>query len=234
MKNTKNIAILAAVVMLCGTWTACGKAKNDKSMNNSSAEEATEQATEAAPKPVAAQSGQAYLLFRDSQDWISYDGTDSSMLAYSAEVVTIDGNGQYTVSLTADTPEFRYSVTGKEDGIYTPSGCSVTAVVIKDGATACPNAVITIDSVTLDGEKKELTAKSYTTTVDGSLHCNVYNAAAKSPADDARSAEGALYKDNNPATPALSDVDAYAPKIVEPITFSSWTTMEVTFTVSGM
>ncbi len=255
MTTKKYFAALMAAAMLCGTFTACG---GDSAADSSSAPTTEAPTTEAPTEaeessaapvevteaesvdlgtPVAAQSGQAYLAMADSQWWIQYNGNNDDkdyMLAYDAGVVDITGNGQYTVSVTADTNGFRYDTTGDVNGLYTPSGCSFSAVIIKDGEKLFPNAIITIDSVVIDGKAAELLTKNYTNTEDGHIRSNIYNSYVNSPSDDARSVDGYLYNNSDPSSPALADADAYSAKIVDPSVYNSWTTIEVTFTVSGL
>ncbi len=259
MSIRKHLAALLAVAMLCGTFTACGgnsaadssvpskeastsapatEAPTTKADESSEAPaEVTEAETVDLGTPTAAASGQAYLAIADSQCWIQYNGNNDDkdyMLAYDAGVADITGNGQYTVSVTADTNGFRYDTTGNVDGFYTPSGCSLSAVVIRDGEKLFPNAIITIDSVVIDGKAAELLAKNYTCTEGGHIRSNIYQPSITAPSNDARSVDGYLYKNSDPSSPALADVDAYSAQIVDPSIYNSWTTVEVTFTVSGL
>jgi hypothetical protein len=80
------------------------------------------------------------------------------------------------------------------------------AVMIKNGETACPGAVITVNSVKVDGKELTLDGKPYTSSDDGKeTRANLYNqwvAKDKIP-KDARSADGALYEGEGDAmTPA--------------------------------
>ncbi len=261
MKMKKYLAALMAVTMICGAFTACGggetasetESKADsssavESVEDSAAESETEESKApvavtqpAAPAemetPVAAQSGQAFLAMADSQWWIQYNGnTDDAgyMLAYDAGVVDITGDGQYTVSVTADTNGFRYDTTGDVNGVYTPSGCAFSAVIIKDGETLFPNAIITIDSIVIDGTEVEMVAKNYTNSEDGHIRSNIYNSYVSSPSGDARSVDGFLYNDYDTSSPALADAADYSAQIVDSSVYNSWTTIEVNFTVSGL
>lgn len=184
---------------------------------------------------VDAQPGQAYLAMTDSQVWVQYWGssTDSGyMLAYDAGVADITGNGTYTVSVNADTKGFIYDVTGDVDGEYTPSGIGFAAVIIKDGEKLTPDAIITIDKITIDGEEVEMTGKNYTSTEDGCIRSNIYNHYIDTPSGDARSTEGSIYDaDGNPI---VDDADEYTPQIIDGSAIGEWKKIEVTFTVSGM
>lgn len=255
MKIKKYLAALMAMTMMAVAFTACGgETASEVESETEPATEATTEApaedttsaaavevTTAAPvemeTPVAAESGQAFLAITDSQWWIQYWGnTDDAgyMLAYDAGVADITGDGQYTVSVTADTNGFRYDATGDPNGEYTPSGIGFSAVIIKDGETVCPDAIITIDSIKIDGNEIEMVAKNYTNTEEGAIRSNIYNSWVTTPSGDARSAEGYLYNNFDSASPALEDAADYSAMIVDPSAFNAWTTVEVTFTVSGM
>jgi len=118
---------------------------------------------------VEAASGDAFLALNCDDFWVQYWGEKADPLSYNAGIETIDGNGQYTVSLTADTDGFRYAMTQSTDGQASPGGVGLAAVMIKDGAKVCPDAVITIDSITVNGEAIELTKKNYTNTESGNV-----------------------------------------------------------------
>ncbi|MBE6877061.1 MAG: hypothetical protein E7496_10175 [Ruminococcus sp.] len=181
-----------------------------------------------------AQPGQAYLAIVDGQWWIQYWGSaekDGYMLSYNAGIADIQGDGSYTVSVTADTNGFRYDTTGDPTDQYVPEGLSFMSVMIPDGETLYPGAVITIDSITVDGKELELTAKNYTSSDDGAeTRTNIYNSYVSSPSDDARSEEGALYDaDGN----AVDNIGDYSAQIINPEDFATWTTVEVSFTITG-
>ncbi len=254
MKMKKYLAALMAMTMMAVAFTACGgDTASDTESETDAAVEATTEApaeevtnaavevTTAAPveleTPVGAESGQAYLSMADAQWWIQYNGkTDDNgyMLAYNAGVVDITGNGQYTVSVTADTNGFRYDTTGDPNGEYTPSGCAFSAVIIKDGETLFPGAIITIDSIVIDGTEVEMVAKNYTNFEDGHVRSNIYNSYVTTPSGDARSVDGYLFNDYDTSSPALADAADYSAQIVDPSVYNSWTTIEVNFTVSGL
>ncbi|MBR2284429.1 MAG: hypothetical protein IJ874_08450 [Ruminococcus sp.] len=187
---------------------------------------------------VVAESGDAYLAIVDGQWWVQYWGgnDESNLLTYNAGVVPITGNGDYTVSVTADTNGFRYDTTGDvNDYGATPSGLSFMAVMIKDGETAVPGAVITVNSITIDGTKDvPLSAKQYTSSDDGKeTRTNLYNEWVSQPSADARSVDGNLYEaDGETPTPACAD---YSAQVVDPAAFADgWTSVEVNFTISGL
>lgn len=263
MKTKRILACLLASVMACGAFTACGDKEESSSSSESSAESsqeessATEEDTSAveedtsasedesskAPvvadtpefeEAVVAESGDAFLAFADSQWWVQYWGTNEDLLTYDAGVAPITGNGEYTVSVTADTNGFRFDATGDAAGEYTPGGIGFAAVIIKDGETACPDAIITIDSIIVDGTEIEMTAKNYTNTEEGAIRSNIYNSWVPSPSSDARCADGFLYTNYDTNAPALDNAADYSAQIVNAEDFTEWTTIEVNFTVSGM
>lgn len=253
MNNKKILVAIAASLMVCGTFASCGGGNSSETNGSSEAETTTEATTEApteeaTPVPtaaaddaeveesIAAQSGEAYLAINEEQGWCKYfglnDDPSQTMLSYNAGVVPITGNGSYTVSVTADTNGFRLDTTG-DAGDYSvvPSGLMFSALMIKDGKTLFPNAVLTIDSIVVDGKEITLAAKGYTSSDDGKeLRSNIYNQWVDKLPDDAVSTEGALVVDGNP-TDAAAD---YSPCIVNLDDFATWTTVEVNFTVSGI
>ncbi len=240
------LACLLTGVMLCGVLTACGKKDNNSAAETepvteapteapTEAQEVTQAETVAFEEARDAKPGQAYLAIVDGQWWIQYWGSstkDGYMLSYDAGIADITGNGTYTVSVNADTKGFRYDATGDPSGEYTPSGLNFLAVMIPEGETMYPGIVLTVDSVKVDGNEVELKTKNYTSSDDGvETRTNLYNPYVESPADDGRSAEGALYSADGTPSDFCS---GYSAKVVDPSAFSSWTKVEVTFTVSGM
>ncbi len=183
---------------------------------------------------VVAQDGQAYLAFTDSQVFVQYWGEEgaNNQLAYNAGVVDITGNGTYTVSLDGDTNGFRYDTTGDPNGEYAPIGMGFCAVIIKNGEELLPDAIITIDKITVDGKEVEMTAKNYTSTEDGHIRSNINNPYIDVPSGDARSTEGYLYDEDG--NPVVDDADEYSPKIIDVDSIGEWKKLEVTFTISGL
>lgn len=243
--NIKKILLYLSAAVLCGVLASCSTAKNDtvKVISETETTEPVSEETTAEPqavpiekteleKTVSAKSGDAYLAISDSQGWIQYWGRKDSMLAYSAGVANITGNGTYTVSVTADTNGFRYETTeNADDDSVVPSGIMFSAVMIKDGNTLFPNAVITIDSVKADGKEIKMTAKNYTSSDDGNeLRSNIFNTWVEKLPTDAYSSEGALVVKGEPTESA----EKYSPVIVDEDDFSSWREVAVTFTVSGI
>ncbi|MBO5163846.1 MAG: hypothetical protein J6B75_05295 [Ruminococcus sp.] len=242
----KLISCLLLSAMICGCLTSCG----DSDKSSSSSESSSEASDPESSVPVAAnandvefedsiaaKSGEAYLAIVDGQWWIQYwgknDDPNTSMLSYDAGVVPITGNGDYTVSVTADTNGFRFDTTGDaNDTSCIPGGLSFMAVMIPDGETMFPGAVITVNEIRVDGKAVEMTSKPYTSSDDGKeTRANILNTWVNEPSADGRSAEGALYDaDGN----ALDICKNYSPQVVSPDDFSAWTTVEVDFTISGI
>ncbi len=263
MTMKKYLACLLATLMMGAAFTACGEtttteessveessvaeesvAEEDEADDDADAEEESSAAEAVAVEvtstevedAISAESGDAYLAITDEQWWIQYWGsaTDASgyMLAYDAGVATITGDGSYTVSVTTETTGFHLDTdTGDE---YTCGGVGFMAVIIKDGETACPDAVITIDSILVNGKEIEMTALGYTNTEEGAIRCNIYNPWVSSPTSDARCADGFLYNDYDTSSPALDNTDAFSAQIIDTSDFGSWTTIEVNFTITGM
>ncbi len=181
---------------------------------------------------IAAESGQAYLAINEGQGWIQYwgknDDIEHTMLTYNAGVADITGNGSYTVSVTTDTKGYRYDTTkDPDDDSVVPQGLMFASVMVRDGEELFPGMVITIDSIIVDGKELELTAKNYTSSDDGvETRSNIYNQWVGELPEDARSTEGDLY-----GTDLAAD---YSPIIVNPDDFTTWKTVEVNFTVSGI
>lgn len=261
MNAKKILSCLLVSAMMCGVLASCGD--SDSSSSSEKAETTTEATTEAEttteaeeeadaeaedePEAVAiddvefedavvAESGDAYLAIVDEQWWIQYWGENDKPLTYDAGVCHIDGNGDYTVSVTADTNGFRFDTTGDATDQYIPAGLSFAAVIIKDGETETPNAIITINSVKVDGNEVELTKKGYTNTEDGAIRSNIYNSYVSDDSlpGDARTTDGALFTDGDNKQPSDINDGGFSAQIVDPAAFTEWTTVEVNFTVSGL
>lgn len=255
----KFIACMLMSAVVCGAFASCGD-KNESSKQEATTEASSEATTEAvtaeaiteAPSAISAedldledtvvaQSGDAYLAIVDGQWWIQYWGGEDptkDYLTYNAGVPTITGNGDYTVSVTADTKGFRYDTTGSPDDQYVPSGLQFMAVMIKDGETKFPGAVITVNSVVVDGKELTLDGKAYTSSDDGQeTRANLYNqwVSKDNIPKDARSADGKLYEGEGDAAAPAGFIGDYSPQSVNPDDFADgWTNVEVNFTVSGI
>ena len=248
MNTKKFLSCLLASAMMCGVLVSCGDS-DDSSKSSESKQTTTEAATEAEttkaetdeqdatsePQAVAVddtefeeavepESGDAYLAIADSQWWIQYMGTKEGQLTYDAGVVPITGDGEYTVSVNGATAGLLYDVTGDANGDYTPSGMSFMAVMVKDGTTLYPNMAIEITSIKMNGEEVPMTKKNYTSSDDGvEMRANIYNEWVNELPEDAHDANG-----------AVTDASAYSAQIVDKDAFNSgWTSIEVTFNVTG-
>lgn len=259
-KTKKILAFLLAAMMMSAAFTACGDSEessdssskeesseeesSDESSEDSSSDEASETSAAQVPasdfeEAVVPQAGDAYLSMVDGQWWLQYTGSDTDYLCYDAGVVPITGNGSYTVSVTCDTDAARYDTTGDINGELVASGTQFMAVQIMDGAEATPNAVIEVTSVKVDGTEIPLTKKSYTNTEDTEINevthtnirSNIYNQWVSddkigTEVSDARSAEGNIAD--------LADKSAYSATILDPSAIGEWSTVEVTFNITGM
>ena len=112
------------------------------------------------------------------------------------------------------------------------------AVMIKDGEDKFPGAVITVNSVKVDGKELTLDGKPYTSSDDGhETRANLYNqwVSKDSIPKDARSADGKLYEGDGDSATAASFIGDYSPQAVNPDDFADgWTNVEVNFTISGI
>ena len=182
----------------------------------------------------SAEPGQAYLAIADSKWDVQYWGTatkDGYMLAYNAGIADIKGDGYYVVSVSADTEGFRYDMTGDPKGDYTPEGLGYLSVIIPDGEKLYPNAVISIDSVVVDGNELELSAKNYTISEDGEeTKANLYDSWVTNPPVESRTPDGSLYDEDGDA---LDIRKSYSAQIVNLEDFETWKNVEVRFIISG-
>lgn len=254
MKMKKYLACLLAAMMMGTAAVACGNKTAESTAETEPATEATTEAeTEAETETteeetieitqadvefeeaVDAKDGQAYLAIVDGQWWIQYWGSSTDgkgyMLAYDAGVADIQGDGTYTVSVTADTNGFRFDTTGDVTDQYVPEGLSFMSIMIPNGMTMYPDAIITIDSIKVDGKEIEMTAKNYTSSDDGiELRSNIFNSYVSAPSGDARCVDGPLYDEDGNALDICAD---YSAQCVDTADFSQWTNVEVTFTITG-
>lgn len=101
--------------------------------------------------------GQAYLMVYDKEMDNCFYGSGYDYLSYGAKFADIKGDGTYTVSVSADTPEFREHSTALPDGIsLLMLGC--------EGTKGAENAKIEIVSLDIDGKtytvSKDLTVET--------------------------------------------------------------------------
>ena len=97
----------------------------------------------------AADEGQAYIALYDAdmKEYCAGDGSDH--LSFGAKYADIKGDGTYTVSVSADTPEYR------EHSTAYPNGLSLLMLACED-LTGAEDAKIEITSFDIDGKKYEL------------------------------------------------------------------------------
>lgn len=236
--NRKNIlVIIMASALSISAFTSC-EAKKRVVQNSSpnSAETITEEVVEETIPPatippledaVAAQSGDAYLAFSDSKYHVQYCGKnegDGSMLSYDAGIAHIDGDGDYSVSLTTDTKGFKYAMTGDYTKDYSPIGCGFLAVNIVDGYKLYPEMFIEIKEVIIDGKSIPINAKNYTTSVDGiESRTNIINEWIE---------DGYLPSDAIDIDGLISYNDGFSANIIDSNAFDKgWTNIEVKFSV---
>jgi hypothetical protein len=244
MKITKVLAALLAAAVICGGSASCSSGKKSKAPDKGTAAEPETEPTTAPvegvnfDEAVEAASGDAYLAIVDANwDKQYLGGTDEkNPLCYKAGTVHINGNGDYKVSVTANSTAFQYLASGDPKGSYKVNGIGFAAVIIADAEKVLPNAIITVKNVKVDGRDVELKKKNYTNTEAEAVRSNIYNEWVSDeylPAD-ARTAEGALYTNYDFNTPSELNDGSYSAQIVDPAEFKDWTDIEVDFTVSGL
>ena len=235
----QNIAALtAASVLLAGT-VSCSNKVTKVGVEEKAASTVVVEGVDAADA-VEAVSGDAYLAITDETFEVQYlgnkDENGSNQLSYDAGVAHISGNGDYTVSVTADTNGFRYDETGDINGEYAVKGVGFAAVVIDNGEKVLPGAVITVKSVKVDGRELELKKKNYTNTESGSIRANIFNEWVSDDAlpEDARTSAGALFENGDVSAPSSINDGSYSASIIDREEFGEWKNVEVNFTVSGL
>ena len=155
-----------------------------------------------------------------STDWTAQNWINDQEYASVAENVTITGNGTYTVSVKAVTA-VESEETGEMVETEGATGIAFAALQVVNGETLFPGMVITIDSVELDGVAVALSGTPYTSSDENiTTRVNLYNEWVSNLPDDARTV-GGLAADATPT--AIASVKD-----------NQWTTMKVTFTVSGI
>ncbi|MGN0701290.1 MAG: NPXTG-anchored protein [Oscillospiraceae bacterium] len=163
--------------------------------------------------------GLAGIVFA-STDWTAQNWINDQEYASVAENVTITGNGTYTVSVKAVTA-VESEETGEMVETEGATGIAFAALQVVNGETLFPGMVITIDSVELDGVAVALSGTPYTSSDENiTTRVNLYNEWVSNLPDDARTV-GGLAADATPT--AIASVKD-----------NQWTTMKVTFTVSGI
>lgn len=130
-----------------------------------------ETATEA-PDPyeddiVIAEDGQAYLSVMDSSFMAMYTGNNDS-LSYNAKVADINGNGTYTVSVTADTEGYKNATDGSM-----PEDIAMLGIEA-NGVKNAEKAKITIKSVKVDGKEYKVSVNPENESFDDYFSCVLY------------------------------------------------------------
>lgn len=240
----RSAAALLAASIICGGAVSCSsKGKKAPAKVNNDPVQETESTT--APvegvdfnEGVDAASGDAYLAVVDANWDKQYlgDTDEKNPLCYKAGVVHINGNGDYKVSVTANSTAFQYLAAGDPNGSYKVNGIGFAAVIIEDGEKALPSAVITVKGVKVDGRAVPLKKKGYTNTEGDAVRSNIFNEWVTDDflPGDARSAEGALFNNNDPNSPSELNDGSYSAQLVDPAKFKDWTDIEVDFSVSGL
>ncbi len=184
--------------------------------------------------------GEAYIMFADAS-WLAQYWDDGKEYATTANNAVIDGNGTYTISVTA-AASIENEDTGEMEIVEGATGLAFAAIGVANGEKFLPTGetdadgnptyhqiTLTVDSVVVDGVEATLNGTPYTASDDAIVtRANLYNSWVSNAFDvaDARTAEGtnadgAMAAD---ATPVALDLTEFE---------DGWTTMEVTFTVSG-
>lgn len=99
---------------------------------------------------VAAENGQAYICILDSDMEAAYSGYEGDTLSYNAVNADINGNGTYTVKVTADTDGYRNAMGDKK-----PNGILIFGVEARYLENA-DNASMEVTSVKIDGKEYEI------------------------------------------------------------------------------
>lgn len=159
--------------------------------------------------------GQAGIAFASS-DYLAQYWFNGSEFASVPTTAIVTGNGTYTVSVDAKTSA-EDADTGDMVVTDGANGLAFAAIQIVNGETLFPGAIITIDSVKLDGVELAFTGTPYTSSDDKlTTRVNLYNEWASVP-DDAR-----------------GTVSDSTPTPLDPADFGEeWKNLTVTFTVSG-
>ena len=181
---------------------------------------------------VEAQPGDAFLAVTDANSFLQYWGEKTDILSYSAVTVPVKQDGSYTVSVTADTRAARYDATGNPEGELTASGLSFLSVMIRDGETLCPDAVITVDRISVDGRNLDTTAENFTVAEAGNLRADIWNPYLESIPADAVCEKGAFFVKGDINQPAFDAGEDYSAQIIRAGRIKEWKTITVQFTVS--
>lgn len=229
------LSILSASVMTAAVFSSCSNEKKVGTISPQTEQSAAGNPAETAPaatlppfeEMISAGSGDAYLAVADKEYSVRYCGTsegEGSELSYDAKVAHIDGDGEYTVSVTTDTKGFRHAMTGDHTIDYTPSGCSFLAINVVDGHKLYPEMFIDVKKVMVDGKSVSIDAKDYTTSVDGvEARTNILNEWIE---------DGYLPSDAIDVDGKIVYNDGFSANIIDDSVFADgWHDIEVTFNV---
>ena len=106
----------------------------------------------------SAKDGQAFLMLYDKDMWHFFTGEGTDYLSYGAKFADIKGDGTYTVSVSADTPEYLEKFTAM------PNGLGVLVIGCQ-GIKGAENAKIEVTSLDIDGKTYDV-SKDITTEAD--------------------------------------------------------------------
>jgi hypothetical protein len=152
----------------------------------------------------SAEAGQAYLMLYDKDMEHFFYGDGSDFLSYGAKYADIKGDGTYTVSISAATPEYMDNFTAM------PNGLGILMIACEDTKGA-NDAKIEITSLDIDGKKYEVSKDIITETDEDSFAAMLYSESNLDFEDDDDYKNGV----------DLSGI-------------GSWKTITVTFKLTGM
>lgn len=162
--------------------------------------------------------GMAGIAFAGG-DWTAQYWLDGKTYPSTITTATITGDGQYTVTATP-VAEFEDEETGEMVQAPGTTSLAFAALQVVDGETLFPGMIITIDSVKFDGTEMALAGTPYTSSDEKiTTRVNLFNSWVSALPEDARTIDG-LAADATPVAINAAEL-------------GEWTTMEVTFTVSG-
>jgi len=152
----------------------------------------------------SAEAGQAYLMLYDKDMEHFFYGDGGDFLSYGAKYADIKGDGTYTVSISADTPEYKDNFTAM------PNGLGILMIACEDTKGA-NDAKIEVTSLDIDGKKYEVSKDIITETDEDSFAAMLYSESNLDFEDDDDYKNGV----------DLSGI-------------GSWKTITVTFKLTGM
>lgn len=118
---------------------------------------------------VIAGNNQAYLVVIDSNFTSTYMNSSTDTLGYNATVADIQGNGTYTVKVTADTDGYKNIMQDEK-----PEGLIMLGIEA-DGMENIENAVMEIKSIKVDGKEVAITGETYSEAMYNSLIAIAYS-----------------------------------------------------------